>query len=90
MSVVLSILGNSKCEMLSCLDLKKMHTTVYALLRKVRNIAVYSLYFGSPIYRYEALPIGIASAPQIWMDYVTLILNDFDQNLDTLLLWMTF
>ena len=27
-------------------------------------------YFGSPIYRYEVMPMGIACAPQIWMDYI--------------------
>ena len=35
-------------------------------------------YFGSPIYRYEVLPMGIACAPQIWMDYITLILGELD------------
>ena len=35
-------------------------------------------YFGSPIYRYEVLPMGIACAPQIWMDYITLILNELE------------
>ena len=38
----------------------------------------YSPYFGSPIYRYEVLPMGIACAPQIWMDYITLILNELE------------
>ena len=35
-------------------------------------------YFGSPIYRYEVLPVGIACAPQIWMDYITLILCELE------------
>ena len=28
------------------------------------------------MYRYEVLPMGIACAPQIWMDYITLILSE--------------
>ena len=36
-------------------------------------------YFGSPIYRYEVLPMGIACAPQIWMDYITLIMAELKQ-----------
>ena len=32
-------------------------------------------YFGSPIYQYEVLLMGIACAPQIWMDYITLNLG---------------
>ena len=35
-------------------------------------------YFGSPIYRYEVLPMGMACAPQIWMDYITLILTELE------------
>ena len=35
-------------------------------------------YFGSPICRYEVLPMGIACAPQIWMDYITLILGELE------------
>ena len=29
-------------------------------------------------YRYEVLPMGIACAPQIWMDYITLILGELE------------
>ena len=36
-------------------------------------------YYGSPIYRYEVLPISIACAPQLWMDYITLILGELEQ-----------
>ena len=35
-------------------------------------------YFGNPIYRYEVLPMGIACASQIWMDYITLILSELE------------
>ena len=43
----LSILGNSKCKVCLTLNLK-MHTIVYALLRKLRNIVVYFLILGVP------------------------------------------
>ena len=36
-------------------------------------------YFGSPIYRYEVLPMAIACASQIWMDYATLIMAELEQ-----------
>ena len=36
-------------------------------------------HFGSPIYRHEVLPMGIACAPQIWMDYITLIMAELEQ-----------
>ena len=52
-------------------------------------------YFGSPIYRYEVLPMGIACAPQIWMDYITLILSELEDKkkyiaiMDDLLIYST-
>ena len=36
--------------------------------------------FGSPIYRYEVLPMGIACAPQIWMHYFSMIIGSLDHN----------
>ena len=70
MSDVLSILGNSECEVVSCVDIKD----AYHSIRLTENSKEYCgilPYFGSPIYRYEVLPMGIACAPQIWMDYIT-------------------
>ena len=77
MSDVLSILGNSECEVVSCVDIKD----AYHLIRLTEMSKEYCgilPYFGSPIYRYEVLPMGIACAPQIWMDYITLILNELE------------
>ena len=78
MSDVLSLLGNSKCEVLSCLDLEDACLSI-CLIKKGKEYCGILQYFWSPIYRYEVLPMGIACALQIWMDYVTLILNDLDQ-----------
>ena len=79
MNDVVSILGNSKCEVLSCLDLKDAYHCI-CLTKKSKKYYGILPYFGSPIYRYEVLPMGIAHAHQMWMDYVTLILNDLYQN----------
>ena len=68
MSDVLSILGNSECEVVSCGDIKDAYHSISGILP----------YFGSPIYRYEVLPVGIACVPQIWMDYITLILSELE------------
>ena len=77
MSDVLSILGNLKCKVLSYLDLKDAYHSI-CCTEKSKEYCSILPYFGSPIYRYEVLPMGIACAPQIWMDYVTLILNNLD------------
>ena len=77
MSDVLSILGNSKCEVVSCVDIKDAYHSL-RLTEKSKEYCGILPYFGSPIYRYEVLPMGIACAPQIWMDYITLILSELE------------
>ena len=77
MSNVLNILGNSKCECLTCCDLKDAYHSI-PLTEKSKEYCGILPYFGSPIYCYEVLPMGIACVPQIWMDYITMILNDLD------------
>ena len=77
MSNVLSILGNSECEVVSCVDIKDAYHSL-RLTEKSKEYCGILPYFGSPIYRYEVLPMGIACAPQIWMDYITLILSELE------------
>ena len=77
MSDVLSILGNSECEVVSCVDIKDAYRSI-KLTKKSKEYCGILPYFGSPIYRYEVLPMGIACAPQIWMDYITLILSELE------------
>ena len=77
MSDVLSILGNSECQVVSCVDIKDAYHSL-RLTEKSKEYCGILPYFGSPIYRYEVLPMGIACAPQIWMDYITLILSELE------------
>ena len=77
MSDVLSILGNSECEVVSCVDIKDAYHSI-RLTEKSKEYCGILPYFGSPIYRYEVLPMRIACAPQIWMDYITLILSELE------------
>ena len=76
-SVVLNILGNSECEVVSCVDIKDAYHSI-RLTETSKEYCGILPYFGSPIYRYEVLPVGIACAPQIWMDYITLILAELE------------
>ena len=78
MSDVLSILGNSECEVVSCVDIKDVYHSI-RLNEKSKEYCGILPYFGSPIYRYEVMPMGIACAPQIWMDYITLILSELEE-----------
>ena len=78
MSDVLSILDNSKCEVDSCVDIKDAYHSI-KLTEKSKEYCGILPYFGSPTYRYEVLPMGIACAPQIWMDYITPIMAELEQ-----------
>ena len=77
MGDVLSILGNSEHEVVSCVDIKDAYRSI-RLTEKSKEYCGILPCFGSPIYRYEVLPMGIACAPQIWMDYITLILSELE------------
>ena len=77
MKDVLSILGNSKYEVMLCVDIKDIYHSI-PLTEKSKEYCGILPYFGSPIYRYKVLPMGIACAPQIWMDYITLILSELE------------
>ena len=74
---VLSILGNSECEVVSCVDIKDAYHLI-RLTEKNKDYCGILPYFGSPIHRYEILPMGIACAPQIWKDSFTLILAELE------------
>ena len=77
MSDVLSILGNSECEVVSFVDIKDAYHSI-PLTERSKEFCGILPYFGSPICRYEVLPMGIACASQIWMDYITLILGGLE------------
>ena len=69
-----SVLGSSKCEVLSVLDLKD----TFHLLRLSENSKRYCgilLYFGSASYLYQRMPIGLNISPSIWQSYINAILD---------------
>ena len=69
-----SVLGNSKCEVLSVLDLKD---TFYSL-RLSENSRKYCgmlPYFGSSSYLYQRMPMGLNISPSIWQSYINALLD---------------
>ena len=68
------VLGNSKCEVLSVLDLKD----AFHSLRLSENLKRYCRilpYFGSPFYLYQRMPMGLNISPSIWQSYINAILD---------------
>ena len=67
------MLGRAQCEVLSCIDLKEAFHSV-PLTPEAKEFCGMLPYFGSPHYRYEVLPMGLAISPQVWIDYIENIL----------------
>ena len=69
-----SVFGNSKCEILSVLDLKD----AFHSLRLSENLRKYCgilPYFGSSSYLYQRMPMGLNISPSIWQSYINAILD---------------
>ena len=88
-------LVNSKCEVLSVLDLKD----AFHLLRlseKSKKYCGILPYFGSASYLYQRMPMGLNVSPPIWQSYTNTIPNCLESRkyckaiMDDLLLFTTF
>ena len=75
------MLGRAQCEVLSCVDLKEAFHSM-PLTPEAKEFCGILPYFGSPHYRYEVLPMGLAISPQIWIDYIENILCGMDNKQD--------
>ena len=67
-------LGNSKCEVLSVLDLKDAFHSL-RLSEKSKKCCGTLPYFGSASYLYQRMPMGLNVSPPIWQTYRNIILN---------------
>ena len=68
------MLGSSKCQVMSVLDLKD----VFHSLRLTENSKKFCgilPYFGSPSYLYQRMPMGLNISPPIWQSYINAILS---------------
>ena len=61
---IFKILGRSKCEVLSCVDLKDAFHSL-SLTDKAKEFCGILPYIGSAHYRYEVLPKGLSISPQV-------------------------
>ena len=68
------MLGNSKCEVLSVLDLKDAFHSL-RLSENSRKYCGILPYFGNSSYLYQRMPIGLNISPSIWQSYINVILN---------------
>ena len=69
-----SVLGSSKCKVLSVLDLKDAFHSL-RLSENSKNFCWILPYFGSASYLYQRMPMGLNIFPSIWQSYTNVILN---------------
>ena len=67
-------LGNSKCEVLSVLDLEDAFHSLRLSERSKKYCGILP-YFGSTSYLYQRMPMGFNVSPPIWQTYINTILN---------------
>ena len=68
-----SVLGSSKCKVMSVLDLKDAFHTLQ-LMENSKKFCGILPYFGSPSYLYQQMPMGLNISPAIWQPYINAIL----------------
>ena len=68
------MLGSSKCEVMSVLDLKDAFHSLW-LMENSKKFCGILPYFGSPSYLYQRKPMGLNISPPIWQSYINAILN---------------
>ena len=69
-----TLLGNSKCEVLSVLDLKDVFHSLRLIERSKKYCGILP-YFGSASYLHQRMPMGLNISPVVWQSYINTILS---------------
>ena len=69
-----TILGSSKCAVMSVLDLKDAFHSL-RLTESSKKYCGILPYFGSMSYLYQRMPMGLNISPAVWQSYINEILN---------------
>ena len=69
-----TLLGSSKCEVLSVLDMKDAFYSL-RLTESSKKYCGILLYFGSASHLYQRMPMGLNISPAVWQSYMNAILS---------------
>ena len=69
-----TMLGSSKCEVMSMLYLKDAFQSL-RLTESSKKYCGILPYFGSASYLYQRMPMGLNLSPAVWQSYINAILN---------------
>ena len=70
----ISVLGSSKCEVLSVLDLKDAFHSLRLSENSKKHCGILP-YFGSTSFLYQRMPMGLNISPSIWQSFISPILD---------------
>ena len=70
----IQILGNSKVDLLSVIDLRDAYHTL-RLDEDSQQYCAITPYYGSPTYKYLRLAMGLAPSPAVWMEFITAVVD---------------
>ena len=84
-----SVFSNSKCEVLSVLDLKDAFHSL-RLLEDFKRYCSILPYFGKASYIYQRLPMGLNISPSIWQSYINSILECLQSRKNVKQFWMIY
>jgi hypothetical protein len=86
MKDIFNILGNSQCELLSCIDLKDAYHSI-KLSEKAKDLCGIMPYMGGDTYRFNVLPMGLSISPAKWIEYINMLIGSLkDAIMDDLLI----
>ena len=69
------LLGSSRCEVMSVLDLKDAFHLLRLLEKSQKKYCGILPYFGSASYLYQRMLMGLNVSPPVWQSYINTILN---------------
>ena len=67
-----ALLGSSKCEVMSVLDLKDAFHSLRLSEKSQKHCGILP-YYGSASYLYQRMPMGLNVSPPIWQTYTNTI-----------------
>ena len=69
-----SVLGISRCQVLSILDLKDTFHSLWLSENSKKYCGILP-YFGNACHLYQKMPMGLNISPSIWQSYISMILD---------------
>ena len=79
---ICQMLGASKSNILSCVDLKDAFHSL-RLNEKAKDFCGILPYFGSPHYKYEVMPMGLSISPCKWIEYIGYVMENMSTSITT-------